>query len=339
MKNKCTNRKDRIAFGIVGCGMIANVHADAIRSIPDAELVGVTDNNIASAEKLAKKYSVKAYSDYDQMLHDPMIDVVCVCTPSDFHDSNAISALENGKHVVLEKPMTLTTKRAEKLIEICEKTELCLTVISQLRFSEDIIKIKKLLMENAFGKVSLASLSMKYYRSTDYYSSWKGTKKFDGGGALMNQGIHGIDLLQYLLGPVKEVSGRISTLCHNIEVEDTAVATIEFDSGALAIIEASTATYPGFARKLEIHGNQGYVILKEDRIESMMINGTEIPTECKYVAESGNGTANDPSKLTSDGHKRQIENLISAIRGEASLLVDCHEGKKAIEIIEKIYSS
>ena len=270
------------------------------------------------------------------MLDDPGIDVVCICTPSGFHAANAIEALEKGKHVVLEKPMALTTEDADRIIDTCERTGKLLTVISQLRFSEDVVKVKELIRDGAFGRITLCSLRMKYYRSREYYSSsWKGTKNLDGGGALMNQGIHGIDLLQYIVGGVKTVEGRIATLSHSIEVEDTAVATFELESGALGVIEASTCAYPGFERRLEIHGDRGYVMLKENGIERMMINGEEIDVEIN----AGHGTASDPTRLDHTLHARQLANLVSAINGEGKLISDCRAGKQALDVIERIYNS
>ena len=328
-------RDSRIQFGILGCGMIANVHADAIKRIPEAILTGVAGTDMAMTEQFARKYGIQAYNNYDQMLKDDKIDVICICTPSGFHAQHAIQAMETGKHVVLEKPMALDTKNADEIISVCEKTGKHLTVISQLRFSEDIIRVKKLLADGVFGKVSLCSLYMKYYRSPEYYSSseWKGTKRFDGGGALMNQGIHGFDLLEYIGGSIKDVKGKIGTLCHQIEVEDTAVAMLEFQNGALGVIEASTCAYPGFERRIEIHGDRGYVVLKENNIEKMMIDGEVIETRSLDVA----GTAREPAAVQSDMHLLQIKNLIGAIKGNEKLLVDCFEGRNAVRVIEEIY--
>lgn len=329
-----TNRK--IKFGILGCGMIANVHAEAISRIPNAELVGVADNNFSFAESFAEKRGVKAFNDYQAMLSSD-IDVVCVCTPSCFHAPNAIDALKAGKHVVLEKPMALSVKDADLVIKASKKAKKLVTVISQLRFSSDIVKVKNLIENGAFGKITLCKLDMLYYRSPEYYSScsWKGTLKFDGGGALMNQGIHGVDLLEYVAGDVKRVTGKIATLSHNIEVEDTAVATVEFNSGALGVITASTCVVPGFERKISIFGDKGYVILSENVVEKIMIDGVEKKIENLEKVSA----ASDSTNIDSELHKRQIENLIGAINGENKLVVDACEGKKAVKIIEEIYKS
>ncbi|MBQ8742539.1 MAG: Gfo/Idh/MocA family oxidoreductase [Clostridia bacterium] len=326
-----------IRFGILGCGMIANVHAQALSQAKGAVLYGVCDNDSSRAEKFSRDHGVKFYESYNDMLGDRDIDAICICTPSCFHAQNAIDAMMSGKHVVLEKPMALTVADAERVIEVSERSGKILTVISQLRFSSDIAKVKKLISENAFGKISLCSLYMKYYRSKEYYASgsWRGKKAFDGGGALMNQGIHGVDLLTYIVGNVVDVKGCVRTLSHDIEVEDSAVATLRFENGALGVIEASTCAYPGFNRRIEICGDKGYVIIRENRIEELMINGERVETE-SFVSES---TSSDPSAVQSDMHKLQIENFVNAINGDEDILVDCHAGKKALEIIEAIYKT
>lgn len=325
-------------FGILGCGMIAGIHAAAIHEIENATLAGVADNFPAAAEKFAEKHACRAYPTYADMLADEEIDAVCICTPSGFHAENAIAALLSGKHVVLEKPMALSVADADRIIETCEKTGKLLTVISQFRFANDIPYVKRLIEEGAFGRISLCGLDLKYYRDPAYYtaSPWKGTLKFDGGGALMNQGIHGIDLLEYLVGPIKSARGKIATLFHKIEVEDTAVATVEFEHGALGVIQGSTCAYPGFERRIEIHGHEGYVILRESCIEKLMIHGEEIEVEKKH---SGINTASDPAALQSHNHETQIRNLLAAAEGKEELLVDCREGRRAVRVIESIYRS
>lgn len=325
-------------FGILGCGMIAGIHAAAIHEIENATLAGVADNFPAAAEKFAEKHACRAYPTYADMLADEEIDAVCICTPSGFHAENAIAALLSGKHVVLEKPMALSVADADRIIETCEKTGKLLTVISQLRFAEDIQWVKRLIADGSFGRISLCGLHLKYWRDPAYYSSspWKGTLKFDGGGALMNQGIHGIDLLEYLVGPIKTARGKIATLMHKIETEDTAVATVEFEHGALGVIEGSTCAYPGFARRIEIHGDAGYVVLRETGVEKLMIRGKEVSVEC---SAPGVNTASDPANLGHHNHEMQIRNLLAAAEGKEELLVDCREGRRAVCVIESIYRS
>lgn len=322
-------------FGILGCGMIANFHAEAIKLIDEAELIAVSDNKKEYAENFAAKHGIKACNSYEEMLSE--VDVVCICTPSGFHAENAIQALRAGCHVVLEKPMALNTKDADMIIETSKESGALITVISQLRFAEDLQKVKKLVSENAFGKIAFCDLYMKYYRNEDYFKSspWKGTLKFDGGGALLNQGIHGVDLLQFMVGEPKVISGKIKTLSHDVEVEDTAVAMLEFENGALGVIEGSTCSYPGFDRRYEIMGDKGYVIVVEDKIREIMLNGEKTVFEEVQKDES---SSSNPAAIDCSLHIKQITNLINAINGKEPLLIDAHEGRKAIRIIEDIYN-
>ena len=327
----------KLRFAIAGCGMIAGFHADAIRSLPNAELIGAVDYNAQKAEEFCKKYNIRVYGSYDEVLSDGDVDAVCICTPSGFHAEQAIKALQNKKHVVIEKPMALNTTDSDRIIAECEKSRCMLTVISQLRFSEGVQKIKKLIDSNAFGGLIFCDLYMKYWRNPEYYANcgWKGTALLDGGGALMNQGIHGIDLLQYIVGEAKLLHGKTKTAFHNIEVEDVAVATVEFLNGALGVIEGSTCCYPGFERKIEILGDNGCAVLREGIIEKLIVNGETIIEN----AESGSevNTANDPSAMSYKLHAMQINNFINAINGEEKLLIDAKEGRKAVRLIEEIY--
>lgn len=332
--------KNKMKIGILGCGMIANIHAQAIALIEDAELIGVSDPIEASAKAFSEKYGVSVYKDYDAMLNDEEIDIVCICTPSGFHADGALKALNHNKHVVLEKPMALTTEDADAIVEASKKSGCLLTVISQLRFNEDIQKVKKMVEEGAFGDLAFCDLYMKYWRDPSYYASstWKGTFKFDGGGALMNQGIHGVDLLHYMAGSAKVVKGKVKTLFHDIEVEDTATAIMEFENGALGVIEGSTCAAGGFDRKIEIIGTKGYVILREGDIEKMEIDG-------KVIIENDGSdqpevrSSSDATAVQCIGHVKQITNLIRAIRGEEELLIDATEGRKAVKTICDIYAS
>ena len=324
-------------FAILGCGVISKTHVKAISSIENARLLGVADVNLANAQAFALANGVKAYSDYAEMLADSNVDVVCVCTPSGWHAPNAIQALKAGKHVVLEKPMALNTKDADEIIATCEQTGKKVTVISQFRFSDDLIKIKKYIDEGAFGKISICNLIMKYYRAPEYYSSssWKGTIKYDGGGALINQGIHGVDMMDYLIGPITKVYGQIATICHNIEGEDTAVATFKTESGALGIIQASTCAYPGFDRRIEINGDKGYAILRENKIEKLVINCQEVDIGQLELTS----TASDHTVMDYTMHKSQLTNFINALDGKEDLILGAKEGKRALEVIEKVYTT
>ena len=327
---------EMIRFGILGCGAIARFHAEAIASLENAILIGVADAYLEGAQRFAQDYQVKVYADYNEMLADEDIDAVCICTPSGFHAENALQALRAKKHVVLEKPMAFT-KAETKAIEVeVEKSGCVLTVICQLRFSDDVRRVKQLLNDRALGELVFCDLYMKYWRDQAYYASsnWKGTRRFDGGGALMNQGIHGVDLLLYLMGDAKVVHAKNLTRFHDIEVEDASVAMLEFKNGAMGVIEGSTCVQPGFERRLEINGTRGSIILVENEIQKMVINGETLVDKQRGA---GNGTASNPMAFACTLHATQISNFIDAILGRGELLITAKEGGRAVSLIEDIY--
>ncbi len=328
--------KKMLSFGILGCGAIADFHAQAIKSL-QATLIGVADNNLDNAKKFADKHSAEYYNSYEEMLSDSRIDAVCICTPSGFHADNALQALSAKKHVVLEKPMAFTSAKAYEIAQAAKNSGCILTVISQLRFSEDIQKVKKLIDQEAFGKIVFCDLYMKYWRSPEYYGSsdWKGTLKFDGGGALMNQGIHGVDILLYLVGGARVLAAKNATVFHNIEVEDVTASLLEFENGAVGVIEASTCSNPGFERRIEITGTKGSVVMLENKIHKLIINGE---TLIDGVNGALAGTASNPMAMNCGLHALQINNFINAVFGKEALLIDSNEGSKAVSLIEEIYT-
>ena len=325
-----------VHFGILGCGVIAGFHGDALAGLKDAQLVGVADALPEAAKSFAWERGVTAYPDFSAMLADPQIDAVCICTPSGFHYSNALQALQAGKHVVLEKPMAFTTEQAAELESAARDSGCLLTVVSQLRFSEDIRRVKTLLEQNAFGQLVLCDLYMKYWRAPEYYaaSSWRGTRRFDGGGALMNQGIHGVDILLYLAGPAKVLCAKNRTRHHSIEVEDVSVAMLEFENGAMGVIEATTCANPGFSRRVEIIGTEGSVILTENRIEKLVIGGKALENNQDGAQIS---TASDPTAMDCHLHRMQLANFISALQRGEDLTVTAADGRRAVALIEEIY--
>ncbi len=329
----------KINFVIVGTGMIAPAHADAINVVERACLYGVCGRNTQKVTEFAQKYGVKCYDSYESVLADPDVDAVSICTPSGYHAKQAIQALRHGKNVIVEKPMALNTADCDRIIEVVKETGKTLAVICQLRFSEDVQRVKKLYEEGAFGTVSLCDLYMKYWREPSYYAenTWRGTKALDGGGALMNQGIHGIDLLLYITGGAKLISARAKTAHHNIEVEDTAVALLEYPNGAIGVIEGSTCAYPGFERSLEIHGSSGYAMLKSGIIEKLILNGEDVTPKNGGVER--HNSSSDPKATGFLRHAKEYENFIAAISGEEKLVIDAYEGKKAVELIENIYKT
>ena len=261
--------KPCVGFGIVGCGMIADFHAQALSAVSGAKLIGVTDVNFTNAKSFAQKHGILAFENYQSMLCDDTVEAVCICTPSGYHAELAKAALLAGKHVVVEKPIAMTVREADEVIEAAKQSGKLLTVLAQLRFSKDVSRLKEALENERLGKIRFCNLYMKYWRDPSYYSTspWKGSRLLDGG-VLMNQGIHGVDLLNYLIGGVNVISSVTDRLCHPIESPDTALALLRYDCGALGTLEATTAAFPGFDLKLEIIGEKGYAEFTQERLTS-----------------------------------------------------------------------
>lgn len=325
-------------FGIIGCGMISSVHAGAVRAIDSAELVGACDMNIDRCRTFAAEYGIAAYDSYEALLSDKNIDAVCICTPSGSHAANAVQAAEAGKHIVIEKPMALTADSADEIISACRKNNVTGTVISQLRYSADVTKVRDAVNDGSFGKLVSCHLEMRYYRTQAYYdgSSWRGTWAMDGGGALMNQGIHGIDAMSYIMGGIASVSGVIKTICRRIEVEDTAAAAVCFKNGAVGTINGSVATYPGYPRRLVISGSLGSVELTE---EIMTYSDLPAFTDHKLSDGSIGSGSSDPTNTPIYGHVRQLTDFIQAVKNNTKTRSDILDGRDTVKIIESIYKS
>jgi len=327
---------NKFKFVIVGCGVIANIHALAIEAVDDAFLVGVYDFNINYGRKFAGEHAVKLYESLEEVKKDLLVDFVCICTPSGTHADLAIQMLMAGKNVIVEKPMALTVHDCERIAQAEKESGKTCSVISQLRFSQAITDTKNAIEYGMLGKVVQCGLHMKFHRSAEYYSksNWRGTWEHDGGGALMNQGIHGVDLLLHLMGNPKSVTAYCRTLHHNIEVEDTSVAIVEFENGALASIDATTGILPGYPRVIEICGTEGSVIIEEDAISKW-----DIEKSSKETKQTEINAFNDPSAITYLGHKAQFEDAINSVKMGIRPKIDVSEGKRSVELINAIYES
>lgn len=330
----------KFGFGIIGCGAISYKHADAIMTIPGARLVSAVDTNGAARGNFSIKYNIPVSDSIESMLNDDAIDIVCICTPSGLHAQYAVLCANAGKNIILEKPMALNLAEADDIILACEKNHVKLTVISQLRFTPAIIKVKEAVEGGRLGKLIMGDIVMKYYRSREYYNNggWRGTWKLDGGGALMNQGIHGIDLLLHVIGPVKSVYARAATLARDIEVEDTMAAVVEFVNGAMGVVQATTSIYPGSPRRLEINGSKGTIAMEENRLVKWQIEGQPQTVDLQS-GDNEYDTSSDPMAFGIDGHVKQIADLMNAISSGRKPVVDQYEGRKAIKLIMAIYES
>ncbi len=329
-----------IRFGILGCGAIAAHHAQAIAMVPGAVLAGAADARPESARTFCEKYGGQAFESMEAMLASPAVDAVCVLTPSGLHAQHAIQAADAGKHVLVEKPVALNLLDADRIIAAGERNHVCIGVVSQYRFADSILRLKGAVDQGLLGRIVTADVSMKYYRSPEYFasSSWRGTWAMDGGGALMNQGIHGVDTLLYIAGAAKSVYGLARTLRHSIEVEDTALAAVEFESGALGYVQGTTSVYPGFPRRLSVSGTKGTITVCEQLITEWEIEGRPRDADLALGGNQRTG-ASDPLNFDTEGHARHIQDMVEAIATGRPPAVSVREARRCIQLITAIYES
>ena len=341
-------RKGKVGFAIVGCGVIGPWHASAISLASKAELVALCDVELGKAEKLAAEHgNVPCYTNHKTMLREePDIDCVCVCVPSGIHWRIAVDAANAGRHVLSEKPLDVTLRHMDKMIETCAAANVKLGCIFQRRTRPLTKAVKKVIEGGKLGRLVLADAYLKYYRSPDYYKSagWRGTWELDGGGALMNQGVHGIDQLLYIVGDVDEVTAYAAPLVRDIPVEDTAVAILKFTCGAFGVIEGTTSVTPGMRTLTELHGENGSLIFDDSNILKYAVSRTkagiakdrELPVRKVTPSKSA---ASDPKALSVFGHMTQVNDIALAILKDREPMVTGEDARKAVELILAIYRS
>lgn len=333
-------------FGIIGCGMIAGFHARAIADIADAKLVGCYNRTAPKAEKLAAEFGGDVYTDLDEMLARDDLHVVTICSPSGAHMETCVAAAKAGKHVIVEKPLDVTLERCDAMIDACDASGVKLATIFPSRFHQSSKLMKQAVDAGRFGQLALGDAYVKWFRTQEYYDSgaWRGTWQFDGGGALMNQAIHSVDLLLWLMGPAVEVMGYIATLAHErIEVEDVATATVRFANGALGVIEATTAGFPGSLKKIELTGSQGTAILEEEDIikwefAQSLDSDAHLRETMLGRTKTGGGAA-DPAAIGHHAHSELFRDFLEAIRDDRPPAIDGREGRRSVELILAIYES
>ena len=333
-------------FGIIGAGAIAEVHARAVKTIMDVELVGIFDLNPLKTLIFSQQYNCKPFASADELCDDSKIDIVCICTPSGLHLEPALQVINAGKNCIIEKPLEITLERCDRIIDAGIKHRVMVAGIFPMRFSKVNIELKKAVEEGRFGKLIMGDAYIKWHRTPEYYKDvkWRSSMRLSGGGAVMSQGIHSVDLLQWFMGKVEAVSAFSGCLGHtNLEVEDSAVASLRFASGALGVIEASTAINPGFYRKIEILGTNGSVIVEEENIAIWKFDeerDTDQKVREKYSGghKSGGGVS-DPRAISDIGHLRQLLDFIKAIDNGHAPAIDAMEARKAVELVLAIYAS
>ena len=333
---------EKVGFGIIGAGAISAFHASSMATLDNVRLIGFYDPVKSAAEKRAAEFSCKAYSDFEEFLSEPEIQAVTIGIPTGLHGKIAIQAANAGKHILCEKPLEITPGLCDDVIRACEENNVLLATVFQSRFTESVQKVKAAADAGRFGKMILSSTQVHWYRDMDYYakSPWRGTWKMDGGGALMNQSIHTVDLLLYLNGDPAEVSAFAGTLTHDIEVEDTLCAAVRYKNGSMGTIEVSTSCAPGFPRRLEFSGSKGSVTIEEDQIVRWSFTDSLPGDESVAIRFDGNaGGGRNPANIKSDSHAAQIQDLANAILNGGKPMLDGVEGKRAVAFINGIYES
>ena len=328
-------------FGVIGCGVISDTHCEAITRLPNARLVAVMDKVEEAAKAKAEKWNCEWYTDLDALLGRDDIDVVNVVVPSGLHAEIGIKAAEAGKHVICTKPIDITLEKIDELILACRRNGVKLGATHQFRSYPVYKRIKQAIEDGRLGKLLYANAFVPWYRSPEYYAgSWHGTKALDGGGALMNQSIHYVDLLIWLFGDVAELAGFADTMIHDIEVEDCASAVLKFRNGAQGLMQGTTLTYRGMPARLEVHGEKGNVVVVGDELQLWQVEGDE--TEYNPTAGSA-GAAADPRKgmpdLAVQAHMEQIADLLRAVEEGREPALNGVEARRAVEVILAIYKS
>jgi UDP-N-acetyl-2-amino-2-deoxyglucuronate dehydrogenase len=325
-------------IGLIGGGNISDTHARAARAIPGVEIAAIYGTNADKTAHLCREHGGTAYQDFDAFLRHRPMEIVIIGSPSGIHAAQGIAAARRGLHVLTEKPIEVSTARADALIEAARESGVRLGVIFQDRMKPHIRQLKSWIEQGLLGKVLFVDARVKWYRPSEYYanSQWRGTLALDGGGALINQGIHTIDLLLWLLGDVVRVQARTATLLHKIEAEDTAVATLEFGSGALGIFHATTAAYPGYPRRVEISGTEGTVILEHDRIVAADLRDAPASV-VESAAPDNNKSFSSAAVSDFRGHQAILEDFLAAIQKKRACACDGVEGRRSIALVESIY--
>jgi predicted dehydrogenase len=343
-----TTHDQRLRFGVVGCGVIGTIHARAIESLEDARLVAVADIDEPRAERLGSAYGAQVFGNLELMLDGVELDVVNVCTPSGMHGEQAISAMRWGRHVIVEKPIEIQLPRIDHMLREQQRARVKLAVISQHRIDPASVRVHELAEQGVLGRLIEGNAHVLWWRSQEYYDSagWRGTWALDGGGVLMNQSIHSIDLLCWFLGPVSGVQAYSGTLAHRMETEDVAVAVLRFASGALGTIAATTAAYPGVTTRVEIFGDKGSAIIENDRLAYLHVPGDDPEVQAEHgaawapAAASGSaGATSDPAAVAADTHALQIQDMIRAIREDGEPMVDGRKARHPVAVILAVYES
>ena len=326
--------------------MIAEFHAKALAEIAGVKLVAAYNRSPAKGKEFAARHGAVFAETPEALLALPGVDVVCLCTPSGDHLAPATACARAGKHVVVEKPLEVTLARCDELTAACAQAGVTVAGILPRRFGAGAVALKAAVDAGRFGKLTLAGALIPWWRTQAYYDSaaWRGTFALDGGGALMNQGIHTIDLLLWLLGPARRVSATAGLVAHaGIEVEDVAAGWIEFANGCRATLAGATACWSatGFPAEIRLHGTTGSAVLRDDKLTAFEF-AQPLPSDAQALApttDGGGAGANDPKAIGHAWHRANLEDAVAALRSGRQPGVNNAEGRKAVELILALYQS
>jgi UDP-N-acetyl-2-amino-2-deoxyglucuronate dehydrogenase len=325
-------------FAIVGCGHIAHKHAEAIINAAGANLVAVCDTDESKMTDFVEKYKAVPYTNLDDLLLNNDIDVVNICTPSGFHANLAMKIAEAKKHIIVEKPIALTIEDTDKMIDACKQNDVKLSVVHPNRFRPAMVKLKQLINNGFFGKLSHGNATVRWNRNQAYYDQapWRGTKSLDGG-VLMNQAIHNLDLLLWMMGDAEEVFSMAATRFRDIEAEDVSTGVVKFKDGSLGVVEAATTIYPkNLEETLSIFGESGTIKVggtTASLIQHLNVEGYSEEEVEQLIRE----IEQDP--IGKPGHQCIVEDMIDAIQNDRAPVVTGEDGKKALELVISLYNS
>lgn len=329
-----------IRFAVIGVGNIGKVHLQAMAASPHAQVTVLCNRTEATGAPLARAHGARWVADFRQAVCQPDVDAVAICTPTGVHMEMAVAAAQAGKHILMEKPLEVTLGRTDRILAAADQAGVKLGCIFPRRFAAGSQAARQAIAQGRLGRVTLVEISVKWHRPQSYYDgSWRGTWALDGGGAVMNQSIHYIDLAQWLVGRVEGVGATTATLAHTMEAEDTACAWLRFAGGAAGAFMGSTAAWPGEPARVSIHGDRGSIALEEGRIVRWKVQGADAEGEAAMLAleEVGGSGAADPTAIGYEMHLRQIEDFIAAIREDRAPAIPGAEGRHAVEIVRALY--
>lgn len=327
-------------LGILGGGNISETHLRAAAEVEGLEVSAVCGSNPEKVRRLARMAGAHAYTDLSEFLDHRPLEMVAIGSPSGLHAQQGIAAGRKGLHVIVEKPIDIGTESADRLIAECDRAGVKLGVFFQDRVAPEIVRLQQLIDSGTLGAPLLASAQVRWYRAPDYYrdSRWRGTWELDGGGALMNQAIHTLDLLAWLLGDVSRVCAYSSTLLHQIEVEDALVASLQFSRGTLATFEAATCAYPGYPRRVTITGTRGTATLEHDQLLAVELT-SGMAEEEGHATRNTNPSESSPIVSDVQGHRRLLSDFLRAVEEDREPICSGTEGRRSVEIVQAMYTS